>query len=76
MDAKKALIITWIFIGIIVAGLIGFFIGRAHPDTGINDLNNLQGPGQGGTQVTQPSGQPSQQGSGGKITTPQPVMKK
>lgn len=58
MDAKKALIITWVVIGLLAAGAIGFFIGRSNLGKGLNNLNNLQGPGQGGSQVVTPSGQP------------------
>lgn len=59
MDAKKALIITWVVIGLLVVGTIGFFIGRSNFGKGLNNLNNLQGPGQtGGPQVVTPSGQP------------------
>ncbi|MCJ7805814.1 hypothetical protein MUP46_04215 [Patescibacteria group bacterium] len=64
MDAKKALIITWVVIGLLVAGTIGFFLGRSNLGRGMNDLNDLQGPGQtGGSQVVTPSGQPSVGGS-------------
>ena len=73
MDAKKALIITWIVIGLVVAGAVGFFLGRSNLGRGLNNLNNFQGPGQGpgtsnqqpgqgGPQVIHPSGQPSVEG--------------
>lgn len=69
MDAKKALIITWVVIGLLVAGAIGFFLGRSNFGRGMNSLNNLQGPGQGpgtgnqqpgqgGFNAVSPSGQP------------------
>lgn len=49
MDAKKALILTWVGIGLLVAGAIGFFLGR-------RTLGNLSGPGQlpSGEQQEQP----------------------
>lgn len=75
MDAKKALIITWVVIGLLIAGAVGFFIGRSDVGRGIKDLNNLKGEGQGSPQVISPSGQPSQ-GSGGKTATPQTVIQK
>lgn len=63
MDAKKALIITWIVIGLLIAGAIGFYLGRSNLGKGLNNLNNLQGSGQGGPQVVTPSGQPPVGGS-------------
>jgi hypothetical protein len=67
MDAKKALIITWVVIGLLIAGAVGFFIGRSDIGRGANDLNDLKGAGQGGpvqngSQVVTPSGQPPQGG--------------
>ena len=63
MDAKKALIITWVILGLLIAGAAGFFIGRSDIGRGANDLNDLKGTGQGGpvqggSQVVTPSGQP------------------
>ena len=73
MDAKKALIITWVVIGLLVAGAVGFFIGKANGGKELNNLNNIQGgPTQGGSQVVTPSGQPQ----GGKTVTPQPMNQK
>ena len=69
MDAKKALIITWVVLGLLIAGAVGFFIGKSKIGCGMNDLNDLKGPGQGGPQIVSPSGQPSQ-------GAPQPVIKK
>lgn len=58
MDAKKALIITWVIIGLLVAGAVGFFLGRSDIGRGLNQLNNVQGPGPGSGTGNQPSGQP------------------
>jgi hypothetical protein len=72
MDAKKALIITWVIIGLLVAGGVGFFLGRSDLGRGLNDLNNLQGSGQlpsGGGQ--QPGNNNQQPGQGGQqVITP------
>jgi hypothetical protein len=57
MDAKKALIITWSILGLLIAGAIGFFIGRSDLGRGMNNLNNAQGTGPG---VVTPSGAPPQ----------------
>lgn len=56
MDAKKALIITWVAIGLLVAGAVGFFLGRSN-------FGRAPGaPGQGPTGEQQgqppPSGNP------------------
>jgi hypothetical protein len=72
MDAKKALIITWAILGLLIAGAIGFFIGRSDIGRGMNNLNNVQGTGPGGGI---PSGSPGQ-GAGGNISSPQPGVKK
>ena len=63
MDAKKALIITWVGIGLLVAGAIGFFLGRSNFGQGLGTLNNIQGPGQGPSSGQQ--GQPLQGGQPG-----------
>ena len=69
MTATKALILTWVVIGLLVAGVIGFFLGR----------NTLPQPGQQagqqppGTQGGQPQGSPlpsGQRPSQGQQTPP------
>jgi len=58
MDAKKALVITWVILGLLIAGAIGFYLGRSNLGRGLNQLNNVQGPGQGSGAANQPTGGP------------------
>jgi len=49
---KKALILTWVGIGILIAGAIGFYLGR-------NTTPNRQGPQDNQQQLEQPGTGPS-----------------
>ena len=64
-STAKALIITWMVVGFLVVGTVGFYLGRA---TSPNNQSSLNQQGKGGNQPTgssQPksSGVPQPQGN-------------
>jgi len=77
LTAAKALILTWVIIGLLVAGVVGFYLGRriAPKPQGPDQAPMIQqGPapsGQPNTPPQSPPPQPGQQPGGGFQKPPQ-----
>ena len=77
--AVKALILTWIMIGFVVAGLVGFYLGRiTAPKTQSQNPPGMQQPtgGQQPPRGATPSAAPSGPSQGGQQPAGQPPPQK